>query len=239
MIDIQIIPAFDDNYIYLLKSPCGITAVVDPGEAAPVIEALEEQNLTLDYILITHHHWDHVGGNKQLKNKYGAKIIAPEKEAYVIKDIDQTVKEGDIFKLGAEQIQVIETAGHTLGSVCYHLTNSHALFTGDTVFSMGCGRLFEGSAKDMFTSFQKIMSLPDDTMIYCAHEYTRGNAGFCLAQDRNNQDLKERIKKVKALRSQGKPTLPVSLATEKKTNIFMQAKSAEEFAALRIKKDNF
>ncbi len=236
---IQIIPIFDDNYVYLLKTSCGITAVIDPGDAEPVIKELEAQNLTLDYILITHHHWDHVGGIPKLKSIYGSKVIAPAKESHLIKGIDQTLKENDIFMLGRETAQTIETPGHTLGSICYYFQDSKVIFTGDTVFSMGCGRLFEGTATDMFGSFQKIKALPDDTMIYCTHEYTRGNAGFCLSQDRDNEYLKDRIKEVKLLRSQNKPTLPVSLKTEKKTNIFMKTKNADEFAALRLKKDSF
>ncbi len=239
MINVTILPIFDDNYAYLIKSACGVVGVIDPGQAKPVIEELEKQKLSLDYIFITHHHWDHVGGNKELKNKYGAQIIAPQKEAHAIKGIDIKVSDGDIIKFGEENIKIIETTGHTLGSICYYFEDNKILFTGDTLFSMGCGRLFEGSAEDMFKSFQKIKSLPNDTMVYCAHEYTRGNAGFCLSQDRNNPYLKKRIEEVKHLRSQQKPTLPVSLGIEKKTNIFMKAKSAEEFAALRVKKDNF
>ena len=221
---IQIIPIFDDNYAYLLQSLSGVNAVIDPGQAEPIINALEKQNIKLDYILNTHHHWDHVDGNKELIDKYGAKIIQ---------------NTTPIFKFGSEKVQIIKTPGHTMDSVCFYFKNSHAVFTGDTVFSMGCGRVFEGTANDMFGSFQKIMALPDDTMIYPAHEYTRGNAGFCLSQDRDNQHLKKRIEEVKALRDEGKPTLPVLLETEKKTNIFMKAKNASEFTALRIKKDNF
>lgn len=239
MIDIKIIPILKDNYAYLLKSPCGKVAVLDPGEADPIIEVLSAQGLRPDFILNTHHHWDHTDGNTVLKRKYGAQIVAPEKEATLIKGVDVTVKEGDVFIFGTENAQIIETRGHTRGGICFYFENSSAIFTGDTLFSLGCGRLFEGTAQDMFGGFQKIKALPDETLIYCGHEYTRGNAGFCLSQDRDNQDLKKRIEQIKALRADGQPTIPTTLAIEKKTNIFMQAKSAEEFAALRIKKDNF
>ncbi len=236
---IEIIPIFDDNYCYLLQSDCGVNSVIDAGQAQPVIDILRKRNITLDFIISTHHHWDHVNGNMELKNMYGAQIIAPHKEALYIDGVDIAIKDGDIFDLGGEVMRAIETAGHTLGSTCFYFKDSHALFTGDTVFSMGCGRIFEGTAQDMFASFQKIMALPDDTLIYPAHEYTRGNAGFCLSQDRDNQDLRQRIQEVKALRAQGRPSIPVSLAIEKKTNIFMKAKTAQEFAELRKKKDNF
>ncbi len=239
MIKIEILPMFEDNYSFLLQSPCGVNAIIDPGDPTPTINFLNKNGLKLDFIINTHHHWDHVDGNAALKAKYGAQIVAPEKEAVQIGDVDIKLKDGDIFMLGEEAMLAIETAGHTMGALCYYFADSSALFTGDTVFSMGCGRLFEGTAEDMFKSFAKIMALPDDTMIYCAHEYTRGNAGFCLSQDRDNEDLRARIAQVKDLRVQNKPTIPVSLAIEKKTNIFMKAKSAEEFSALRIKKDTF
>ncbi len=239
MIDVTIIPIFDDNYAYLIETSSGACAVIDAGQAEPVIDILNKRNLRLEFIISTHHHWDHVDGNMELKEKYDAQIVAPSKEALYIDGVDIALKDGDIFDIGGEIMCAIETPGHTLGSTCFYFKDSHALFTGDTLFSMSCGRLFEGSAQDMFRSFQRIMKLPDETLIYCAHEYTRGNAGFCLSQDRDNPHLKQRIKEIKELRAQGKPTLPVSLEIEKKTNIFMKAKNAEEFAALRIKKDKF
>ncbi len=239
MITVEIIPILKDNYAYLLTAPCGITAILDPGEVAPICKIIDTKNIKLDFILNTHHHWDHVDGNKELKKRYNAKIVAPQKEANQIWGVDQALKDGDVFKLGTEKAKIIETPGHTMGSICFYFKDSAALFTGDTLFSMGCGRLFEGTAQDMFQSFQKIMLLPDETQIYCGHEYTRGNAGFCLTHDHNNEALKNRITEVKNLRAQNKPTIPVSLALEKKTNIFMKAKNAEEFEKLRSQKDNF
>lgn len=240
MIEIRILPILDDNYAYLIHSEDGTTAIVDPGEAAPVIQAIEERGLSLDYIINTHHHWDHVNGNPKLKEKYNAQIVAPARDAGRIKGgVDIALNDGDHFDLGTDRAEIIATPGHTLDGVCYYFKESKALFTGDTLFSMGCGRLFEGTPADMFQSFQKLQALPNEAQVYCGHEYTRANAGFCLTQDKHNEALKSRITEVKALREQGKPTIPTTLGLEKKTNVFMKAKSAEEFAALRQKKDNF
>ena len=178
-ISVQIIPILKDNYTYLLEAEDGTTAILDPGEADPVISVLEDRGLKLDYILNTHHHWDHVNGNPKLQKHFGAKLVVPEKEKDQIKgNINITLNEGDIFELGPASANIIETPGHTMGHICYHFAASDVLFTGDTVFSMGCGRLFEGTAEDMFKSFEKIKALPDDTMIYCGHEYTRGGAAL-------------------------------------------------------------
>jgi hydroxyacylglutathione hydrolase len=240
MITVDILPILDDNYAYLISAPCGTTAIIDPGHGDQIIAYLDNKNVKPDYIINTHHHWDHVNGNPKVKAKYNIKIAAPIRSENLIKGgVDIPLTDGDIFKLGDEEAVIIETPGHTMDGICLYFKESGIVFTGDTLFSMGCGRLFEGSAEDMFTSFQKIATLPDDTMIYCGHEYTRANAGFCLAVDRHNDALKKRIEEVKSLRSNGLPTLPVSLKTEKETNVFMKAKSAEEFAALRRKKDSF
>lgn len=241
MIHVHILPIIPDNqnYAYFIQTPQGLSALIDPGEAAPIIDFLEEHGFKPDYIINTHHHWDHVNGNKALSKRYDLKIIAPQKEQHRIGHVDITLKDGDIFEFGEEVIQAIETPGHTAGALCYYFEHSGIVFTGDTLFSMGCGRLFEGTPAQMFESFQKLMALPDETLVYCGHEYTKGNAGFCLLYDRENPILRARIEEVKALCKEGKPTLPTSIGLEKQTNIFMRAKSAEEFAALRKKKDNF
>lgn len=240
MITVDILPILDDNYAYLISAPCGATAIIDPGHGSQVIKHLEEKNIKPNYILNTHHHWDHVNGNPKVKAKYGCKIAAPIRREDLIKGgVDIPLREGDIFKLGEEEAIIIETPGHTMDGICFYFKNSKIIFTGDTLFSMGCGRLFEGTPEDMFNSFQKIAALPDDTMIYPGHEYTRANAGFCLSEDRHNEALKARIAEVKDLRAKDMPSIPVSLKCEKETNIFMKAKSADEFAALRQKKDNF
>lgn len=241
MIDIHILPIIESNsnYAYVVRAPEGNIAVIDPGDAAPIIEFLDERDWKPDVIINTHHHWDHVNGNPALQKKYGIPVYAPEKDAHRIKHVDHMLKDGDVFELGSEKALVIETPGHTMGEICLWFKDSNALFTGDTLFSMGCGRLFEGSAQDMFSSFQKIAALPDETMIYCGHEYTRSNAGFCLSQEPDNPALRARIDEVKALRAANKPTIPVSLKTEKETNVFMRAKNADEFGRLRALKDKF
>ncbi len=240
MISVQIIPILSDNYAFFIESSDGTTAIIDPGEADPILQFLDDHEKNLDFIINTHHHWDHVNGNPKIQKLTGAKLVAPAKEAQSIKgNIDTPLHDGDVFTLGADKANIIETPGHTTGGLCFHFEDSNIVFTGDTLFSMGCGRLFEGTAEDMFLSFQKLRALPDDTLVYCGHEYTKGNAGFCLSQDRDNADLKARIEDVKALRADNKPTIPTTIGLEIKTNIFMKAKSAEEFAALRQKKDKF
>lgn len=239
MIKIELIPAFNDNYIFLLIESSGKVAVVDPGDAAPVIKRLTELNLQLDYILNTHHHADHIGGNAELKAKYSCKVIAPEADRHRIKTIDTGVKEGNTFQLGNSTAAIIETYGHTIGHICYHFEDDQALFCGDTLFSMGCGRLFEGTPKQMHNSLNKIASLPDDTKIYCAHEYTQSNGEFCLTIEPENQALMTRMEQVKTLRAQNIPTIPVSIATEKQTNCFIRAKDADEFTRIRAMKDSF
>lgn len=236
MTDISIIPVCEDNYTYMIQSG-GVIGVVDPGEARPVIAALEKRGISLDFILNTHHHGDHIAGNKALKEKYGAKLAGPASEKARIADMDIFLKEGDVFTLGAEDIQILETPGHTRGHICFYLPKAGAAFTGDTLFSLGCGRLFEGTAAQMWDSLQKIMALPDATQIYCGHEYTLANGKFCLGIEPDNTDLQRRIAEVKALRAAGRPSLPSTLALEKKTNAFLRAGSAEKFAEIRELKD--
>jgi len=236
--EITIIPVLNDNYAYLLEAE-DITAILDPGEAGPVIHTLEEKNLRLDYILNTHHHYDHTDGNMEIKQKYGAQIVGPAKDAHRIAGMDIELSEGDEFSLGGENAQIFETPGHTLGGICFYFPESKAAFTGDTLFSMGCGRLFEGTPAQMWDSLQKIMALPDDTNIYCGHEYTRDGAAFCLTIEPDNEDLKQRMKEVNALRANGKPTIPVTLSIEKKTSAFLRAGSGERFAEIRELRNNF
>ena len=238
MIDVQLIPILEDNYAYLIKTPCEKTAILDPGEADPIIKILENNNLNLDYIFITHHHWDHVNGVSKLNKKYKCKVVAPQAEANKIKGVDIGLNDGDIFELGSETTKIILTPGHTLGAICYYFKDSKALFTGDTLFSLGCGKLFEGTAKEMFESLEKIKTLPDDTSVYCGHEYTIENSEFCLAKTPTNKYLIDRIAEVKRLISSGKPSIPSTIGMEKNTNIFLNAKNAEEFRIIRQERDN-
>ncbi len=233
------IPILTDNYAWLIREDDGTTAIVDPGEARPIERYLDREGLELDYILNTHHHGDHIAGNRELKSRYGAKVIGPAADAQKIYDLDIGVHEGHPFKLGMEEVRIMETPGHTLGGICFYLPGTKAIFTGDTLFSMGCGRLFEGSPEQMWDSLNKIMALPDNTNIYCGHEYTIDNGRFCLTVEPKNEALHRRMEEARVLRKEKLPTLPVTLATEKETNAFLRAGSAERFAELRRQKDLF
>ncbi len=217
------IPAMQDNYFYVIQDrPTGKTAVMDPGLAGPVIEVLEAKKWNLDFILNTHHHPDHVGGNLELKRKYNAKVVGSKKDQKRIPDIEIMLEEGDFFELGQSKARVLEVDGHTIGHIAYHFEEAEALFCGDAVFSMGCGRLFEGTSEQMWKSLKKISNLPKDTLIFCAHEYTIDNANFALSVDEVNEALLMRIKQCEMLRLQGKPTIPTVLATELETNPFFR-----------------
>lgn len=239
MTHIDILPILEDNYCYILRSIDGKTAVLDAGEAKPVMDFLDKNNLHPDQIISTHHHWDHVNGNLALRERYGAPVIVPDIDSTKIKTYDRTLKDGDVLTIGTTQAKVMSTPGHTMGAICLYFEEDKILFTGDTLFSMGCGRLFEGTAQDMFSSFRKISALPEETLIYCGHEYTLVNGTFALSLAPDNTDIQNRLKLARHLREHGLPTMPVSLAEEKKTNPFLQAKSADEFAALREKRNHF
>lgn len=237
MIDVYIIPVLNDNYAYVLDAQNGECAVVDPGEAGPVIAFLDERALRPSLIFNTHHHGDHTGGNTALISRYGCDLAAPSSEGARISGVTIPLAEGTAFSFGGETVQVLETPGHTAGHICLYFPQSRLLFSGDTLFSMGCGRLFEGTAAQMWNSFEKILSLPDETKIFCGHEYTLANGKFCLRIEPENRDIQNRMREAKALRAEGKPTLPVTLGIEKKTNVFLRAGSAERFAELRALKD--
>lgn len=239
MIHIDIIPILEDNYCYIIRTSDGKTAVIDAGEAKPVMDFLDKNNLHPDQIISTHHHWDHVNGNLALHEHYGAPVIVPEIDSAKIKTYDRVLKDGDTLTIGNAQAKIIGTPGHTMGAICLYFEQDKILFTGDTLFSMGCGRLFEGTAQDMFASFQKISVLPDETQIYCGHDYTLANGSFALSLHPDDPHIQNRMAQARHLRDNGRPTLPVSLGEEKKTNPFLQAKSAEEFAALREKRNHF
>ena len=234
--NITILPIFNDNYCYILEGD-GEVAAVDPADADAVARYLDKKNLSLSYILNTHHHYDHVGGNEALKKKYGTQIIGPEAERARIPVMDKGVREGDVFTLCGQEFRVLETPGHTTGHIVFYAGGENSLFCGDTLFSMGCGRLFEGTPTQMWESLEKIMALPDETKIYCGHEYTLVNAAFCLSVEPDNADLQKREIEARQQRANGKPTLPSTLATEKKINVFLRAGSPERFGELRTMKD--
>lgn len=225
---IDLLPASADNYIYLVSDvELGLAMVIDPGEADVVIDALQEKDLHLALILNTHHHGDHTAGNTKLQRDYGAPIIGPTKEAHRIEGISRQVDEGDFITFSDLRGQVIETPGHTSGSISFYFPELKALFCGDTLFSLGCGRLFEGNATEMWESLLKLRALPDDTQIYCGHEYTERNVPFAMTVDGDNEALKERVDEVNRLTKKKQPTIPVSLASEKATNPFLRVDNPE------------
>ena len=225
------IPALKDNYVWAIIDPAQHTAwVVDPSEAKPVNEFLTQHQLTLTGILITHHHWDHTGGIAELISHYPVPVFAPAKENIV--GVTHQVHEGDEIKITPSfSLQVLEIPGHTLGHVAYYAPG--IIFCGDTLFAAGCGRVFEGTMEQMYSSLQKIASLPDDTNIYCAHEYTLNNLRFAKLVEPNNQDIDERMKRVEAMRQQHKPSLPSTLKEEKATNPFLRCHQPEIVANLK------
>ncbi|MCQ0987284.1 hydroxyacylglutathione hydrolase [Jiella marina] len=243
-----------DNFGVLVhECESGTTISIDAPMEEPILATLEAEGWTLTHILTTHHHGDHVTANEALKARFRAEIIGPEKERMKIPGLDRTVSGGDTIDVGGVAVEVIDTPGHTLGEVSYHLPEAKALFAGDALFSLGCGRLFEGDAAMMWESLKRLRALPDATMLYCGHEYTATNAKCALSVDPDNIALQERAREVDELRLNGKPTLPVLLEREKKTNPFLRADDpdlmdamgmpdadpADVFAAIRKKRDQY
>ena len=230
-IEIVTIPCLKDNYAYLViaESQC---AVVDPSEAAPVEAALAERRLKLTHILNTHHHGDHTGGNLELKAKYGAAVIGPAKDRARIPGLDIGVDEASGWHFGPQWVGILEVPAHTSGAIAFVF--GAAVFTGDTLFAMGCGRLFEGTPAMMHHSLGKLAALADSTAVYCGHEYTLNNARFALTLEPGNAELQTRIEEVEALRSQAMPTIPSNIGLEKKTNPFLRTNSAEIRATLKM-----
>jgi len=254
MLEVELLPVLNDNYIYLLHdSDSGDTAIVDPALAEPVLAILNQRGWRLSYVLNTHHHHDHVGGNLQLKQATGCKVVGFVGDQQRIPGLDIAVSDGDSRQWGGQHCQIIATPGHTLGHIVYYFADAHALFCGDTLFSLGCGRLFEGNAEQMWQSLQRLMALPAETCVYCAHEYTQANGRFALTIDPDNPTLQRRIDQVEALRQQNRPTLPSTLGLELATNPFLRADAPmirqrlamcdngddEVFAKIRALKDHF
>jgi len=226
MLKIIQIPVLTDNYIYLLHDTAsGSTAVVDPALSQPVLDELKHQGWRLDWILNTHHHSDHVGGNLELKAKTGCQVIAANSDKDRIPGFDKGVDDGNVIKIGQYAAKVLATPGHTSGHIVYYFADAAALFCGDTLFSMGCGRLFEGSAEQMWQSLQKLKALPGDTRIYCAHEYTQANGRFALTVEPENQALQQRMIEVNQLRRENRSTVPSILQQELDTNPFLREDS--------------
>lgn len=253
-LEIELIPALSDNYIFLLHEPSsGATAVVDPADAGAVERRLQERGLALTHILNTHHHPDHVGGNRALKARHGCTIVGPRADRDRIPGIDVEVGDGDTVALGNAQANVFDVPGHTRGHIAYWFRDAKAAFVGDTLFAMGCGRLFEGTPAQMWASLRKLMAMPDDTAIYCAHEYTLSNAKFALSVEPDNAALRDRAAEVEAARARGEPTVPTTMGIEKATNPFLRPDSPDlqrtlglsgadlvaVFAETRARKDAF
>lgn len=240
MIEVVRIPALSDNYIWLAHdNASGQTIVVDPAQAEPVLAAAEARGWTIDAIWNTHWHPDHTGGNAAIKEATGCTVIAPAAEAAKIPTADRLVAEGDVVKLGAHAAQVLEVPAHTAGHIAYYLPEDATVFVGDTLFAMGCGRLFEGSAEQMFSNMQRLAALPGETTVYCAHEYTQSNGRYALVAEPDNRALAARMTEVDAMRAQGLPTVPTTIALERATNPFMRAESVEQLAERRAAKDSF
>ncbi len=220
---VNLIPCLTDNYSYIINDNVSKTVgVVDPSEASPIIAFLKKKNLKLNYILNTHHHYDHIGGNAELKKLYNAKVVGFVGDKHRIPGIDITLENNVKWNFGESSVKILHIPGHTLGHICFFFENEKIAFTGDTLFSLGCGRIFEGDHKQMLTSLNKIKKFPKNTKIYCGHEYSYKNAEFCMKYDNDNIDLKKKFEKIKQLRSNNLPTLPTDLEDELKSNIFLK-----------------
>ena len=224
MFNIEIIKALSDNYIYVINNvEKDLTAVIDPGESKPVINFLEGKKILLNQIFNTHHHNDHIAGNQDLLNFYNCKLIGPIYDKDRIQNVNNYVSDGDIVEMAGENAEVIFTPGHTSGHICYYIKKLNILFSGDTLFRLGCGRVFEGTYKQMKLSLEKLKSLPDDTMVYCGHEYTISNADFCKSLIYNHEnDLETDLDEISELRKKNMPTIPFKLGKEKRLNPFLK-----------------
>ncbi len=236
MTEILTIPCLADNYAYLLHDN-GTTALIDAPESAPVLAALKAKGWALDMVLLTHHHWDHVDGLPGILAETSPKIVGAAKDAHRLPTLDIALHEGDEIAVGNLKGRVIDVSGHTINHIAYAFDG--AVFTGDSLFALGCGRVFEGSMDMMHESLQKLAALPPDTMVYSGHEYTLGNAKFALTIEPENAGLQARVKDVERLRAAGLPTVPSLLALELATNPFIRAKDAADFTRIRQAKDNF
>ena len=238
MLEVVRIPVLSDNYVWLLHDPTnGETVAIDPAVAEPVLEVAAARGWTIDQIWNTHWHGDHVGGNAAIKAATDCVITGPAAEADKITTLDRLVGEGDTVRIGDHVATVMAVPAHTAGHIAYHLADARMAFVGDTLFAMGCGRLFEGTAAQMFANMERLAALPDDTAVYCAHEYTLSNGRFALMVEPDNAALVERVAAVEALRARGEATVPTTIGLERDTNIFMRARDVAQLTERRAAKD--
>ena len=237
---VEIISCLQDNYSYLIIDETNnLACVVDPSEARPIIDYLKNKNINLKYILNTHHHFDHVGGNEELKKKYNAIVVGYKHDSERIPEIDILLEDNEIWKRDNFVAKIIHVPGHTKGHICFNFYKEKLLFTGDTLFSLGCGKIFEGTYEQMFNSLKKIKALPLDTKIFCGHEYTLNNSKFCIKYDNENLSLQKKIQDIEIKLNDSLPTIPSTLKEEIDCNIFLRAKDLKTFSKLRDLKDNF
>ena len=237
---IKIIPCLQDNYSYLIIDEEKNTAcVIDPSEPDPIIEYLENNKIKLQFILNTHHHYDHVGGNKKLKEKYGASVVGYVGDKQRIPEIDTLLNDQETWINENFEAKIIYIPGHTLGHICFYFYKEESVFTGDTLFSLGCGRIFEGTYSQMFNSLMKLKELPQNTKVYCGHEYTKKNSDFCMVHDASNENLKAKIHDIDVKLKDGLPTIPSTMKDELECNIFLRSNNVKSFSKLRDLKDNF
>ena len=251
-LEVRVIPCLSDNYTYLLRDrKFGTAAVVDPGEARPVAAALEDAGWRLDCILLTHHHDDHIAGVEALRGA-GVVVVGGAPDRHRLPRLDTALAPGDRWQLGSRPVDVLDVSGHTVGHIAFSFPEDGVLFSGDSLFVMGCGRIFEGTAPQMWESLSRIAALPPDTKVYCGHEYTASNAAFCESVSTDHPPTRERAAEIRALRAKGQPTVPTTVGRELETNVFLRAGDssvaaavglpdappADVFAALRSRKDN-
>jgi len=237
---IEIIPCLKDNYSYLIiDKKKNIACVIDPSEAKPIIDYIENNNILLKFILNTHHHYDHVGGNKELKERYGASVLGFIGDKERIPEIDILVNDQETWIYENFEAKIIHIPGHTLGHICFYFKKEELVFTGDTLFSLGCGRIFEGTYSQMFNSLMKLKTLPQNTKVFCGHEYTKQNSKFCIAHDKDNKNLITKINDIDIKLKNGLFTVPSTIKEELNCNIFLRSNNLETFSKLRDLKDNF
>ena len=238
--EVEIISCLKDNYSYLVIDKANNSAcIVDPSESDPIIEIIKKKKVNLKFILNTHHHYDHIGGNEILKKKFGAKIIAFKDDKNRIPFVDILLEDNEIWKNLNFEFKVFHIPGHTSGHICFYFYKNNIIFSGDTLFSLGCGRIFEGTYEQMYYSLNKFKELPKETKVYCGHEYTLQNSVFCATYDKNNDELNKKILEVKSKRDRNLPTIPSTIGEELACNIFLRAKNLKDFSKLRDLKDNF